>query len=83
MLYIYEHPASGVLLHVDYTPASSADDKVTINDVHVADATYRAVGPSLLGFMHGTFDLNTSTHPAVATRLLEHVAQELACQKKH
>jgi len=82
MIYVYEHPASGLLLHVDYTPAT-ATAAMILSDIRVADADYKPTGPSLLHFLHDTFTLDPSTHPALATRMLERIAQEVACNKNH
>lgn len=79
MIYIYEHADSGVLLEVDYTPTPSG--KPVINGVHHVGADYRAIGPDLSALLHDSFTLNTSTKPAMATRMLEDIAKELVCQK--
>ena len=82
MLHIYEHPESGVMFQVDYTPADPAtNQKVVLNEVRVYDLSYKVCGPSLLTFMHNSYLLNTSTVPAIANRLLESIAQEVACLK--
>lgn len=74
--HLYEDAISGVLLHVAYHPATDTSS-VEIGDIHVADASYRPTGPSLTNFLHNTFQLDTNTDPAVATRLLENIAQDL------
>ena len=82
MLHIYEHPESGVMFQVDYTPAQDTEDgKVQLNEVRVYDAAYAACGPSLLHFMHNSYVLNTLTHPAVASSLLNSIAEEIKCLK--
>lgn len=74
--HLYEDAATGTLLHVEYVPAT-ATSSAEIGDIHVADSSYRPTGPSLTQFLHNTFQLDTSTDPAVATRLLENIAQDL------
>jgi hypothetical protein len=74
--HLYEDIASGVLLHVEYHPATDTSSP-QIGDIHVADNNYRPTGPSLTGFLHNTFLLDTRSDPAVATRVLEDIAQDL------
>ena len=80
MFYIYEHADSGVLLQVDYTPAKTGQ-AIVINEVHACGPDYKPTGPNLAVMLHDSFTLNTSTTPALATRMLETIAKELACQK--
>lgn len=81
MQYTYEHADSGVLFNVDFTPPTTVGEPIQLNEVRVYDATYRTCGPNLLSFMHNSFTLNTHTQPAVATRLLEEISQEIQCLK--
>lgn len=78
MKYVYEHAESGVLLEVDYTPSANGP---VINGVHACGPDYKKIGPDLAVMLHDSFTLNTSTVPALATRMLEEIAKELACQK--
>ena len=70
------------MFQVDYTPAKdTTDGKVQLNEVRVYDAAYSVCGPSLLHFMHNSFVLDTTTVPAVASRLLQSIAEEVSCLK--
>ena len=76
---MYEHP-SGVLLHVQYIPRTAAS-KPVVMDVRVAQcATYEPAGPNLMHLLHNTFTLDTTTDPALATRLLEDLMQDLEAE---
>jgi len=47
-------------------------------DVRVAQcSTYEPTGPNIMQMLHETFTLDTSTDPALATRVLEDLMQEL------
>jgi len=72
----YRHP-SGVTLAVEFTDRTPTE-KPTVRDVRVTEHdTGEPVGPNLAQMLHDTFTLNTSTDPAVATRILDHMMQEV------
>ena len=81
MHFVYEHPASGVLLHVEYKPATDTA-AMELNDVHVAGPDYKPVGQSLALFLHETYTMDMSTTPAMATSVLQRIAEEISCQLK-
>ena len=73
---IYEHPGSGVFLHVQYVPATKVSKHV-IQDVRLAASNYEPIGPNLMHFLHGTYIMDTSGPVNMATPLLEAISEEL------
>lgn len=75
----FEHP-TGVLLHVQYIPATAAQP-MQMHDVRVAETgTYEPVGPNLAGFLHNlyTADIAPDGDSAVLTPVLQQIAEEIA-----
>jgi len=77
MNHIYEHAASGMLLSVEYELSPTGG--ITLNEVRATDADYKPTGPSLLGLLHDSFNMDISTVPGTATRMLDDIAKGLPC----
>jgi hypothetical protein len=75
---LYEHPATGVFLHVEYMPPTLVS-KCTIHDVRIADTNYAPVGPNLCQFLDSTYSVHTGdAGVTMATPLLELIGWEIA-----